>query len=67
MQRRKGRVILEGAGFKYAAVKGLGKLPQGLRLGADVPGVATDVDSGYFGLATAKGDVIATDLGRGSI
>jgi len=37
-------MILEGGGFKFEVVEGWGKLPQGLRLGADIPGVATDTD-----------------------
>jgi sugar lactone lactonase YvrE len=35
-------MILEGGGFKYEIVEGWGKLPYGLRLGADIPGVTTD-------------------------
>ena len=35
-------MILEGVGFKFEVVEGWGKLPEGLQLGGDIPGVATD-------------------------
>jgi sugar lactone lactonase YvrE len=35
-------LILEGGGFKFEVVEGWGRLPHGLQLGSDVPGVATD-------------------------
>jgi hypothetical protein len=35
-------MILEGGGFKYEVVDGWGRVPEGLRLGPDIPGVATD-------------------------
>ena len=41
-------MILEGGGFKYAVVDGWGKLPEGMRFGADVPGVATDAQDRVY-------------------
>lgn len=41
-------MILEGGGFKFEVVEGWGKLPQGLRLGADIPGVATDAQDRVY-------------------
>ncbi len=35
-------MIFEGAGCRYELVPGWGKVPEGIRLGPDVPGVATD-------------------------
>lgn len=35
-------MILKGGGFKFDVVEGWGKLPEGLRFGSNIPGVATD-------------------------
>jgi len=35
-------MIFEGGGYRFEAVEGWGKVPKGLKLGADIPGVATD-------------------------
>ena len=35
-------MILEGGGFKFEVVEGWGRVPEGLRLGPNIPGVATD-------------------------
>ena len=35
-------MILESGGFKFEVVEGLGQVPEGLHLGPDIPGVATD-------------------------
>jgi len=35
-------MILESVSFKYEVVEGWGKVPENLRLGGDIPGVATD-------------------------
>jgi len=41
-------MIIEGGGFKFEVVAGWGKLPQGLQLGADIPGVATDAQDRVY-------------------
>ena len=41
-------MILEGGGFKFEVVEGWGKLPEGIRLGADIPGVATDAQDRVY-------------------
>jgi sugar lactone lactonase YvrE len=41
-------MILEGGGFKFEVVEGWGKVPGGLRLGADIPGVATDAQDRVY-------------------
>lgn len=35
-------MILEGGGFKFEVIDGWGRIPTGLQLGPDIPGVATD-------------------------
>lgn len=35
-------MIFDGAGFRYEVVEGWGRLPEGIRLGSDIPGVAVD-------------------------
>jgi len=41
-------MILEDGGFKFEVVKGWGKLPEGLPLGADIPGVAVDAQDRVY-------------------
>jgi sugar lactone lactonase YvrE len=41
-------MTFEGAGFQYEAVEGWGKLPDGLRLGADIPGVTVDSEDRVY-------------------
>jgi hypothetical protein len=54
-------MILEGGGFKYEVVDGWGKLPEGLRLGADIPGVATDAQDRVYVFNRGEHPVVVYD------
>lgn len=41
-------MFMEGGGFKFEVVEGWGTLPEGLQLGADIPGVATDAQDRVY-------------------
>jgi hypothetical protein len=41
-------MIFEGGGFKYEVVEGWGQVPEGIRLGPDIPTVATDSEDRVY-------------------
>ena len=51
-------MILEGGGFKFEVVEGWGKLPEGMQLGADIPGVATDSEDRVYVFNRSKHPVV---------